>query len=203
MRLGQTQAITLVLISGIIIALVGFAYTWGKPMIEKRSVIMQFTSALKFMEDLDRKIVDMAGSCSFEGGCEEEFELPVPGMMILNESGNTLFYEFRVEQPLITAGEVLFNTADNGSIARYGETPGVLSMTGNRSGSSYTLKFSLRYRELVSDDPFRGYKIQLLRSGGSSGNRKIVISYGGSETRSGEAYEGRDLVLSKIRVQLM
>jgi hypothetical protein len=201
---GQTQAVTLVLISGIIIALVGFAYMWGKPMIDKRSVIMQFTSSVRFMEDLDSKIVDMAGTCSYEGGCEESFELPIPGLIMLDESTNMIIYEFQVNQPLITKGEILFNTADNSSIARYGETPGVISLKGESvSGGMYTLRFSLRYRELDSDEPFRGYKIELFGSGKGSGNNKITISYSGSETRSGQAYNRGDLVVSKIKVQPM
>ncbi len=202
MRSAQTQAVTLVLISGIIIALVGFAYAWGKPMIEKRTVVTQFTSVVRFMEDLDSKIVDMAGTCSFAGACEEIFELPVSGLVILNESENTITYEFQVNQPLITRGEVLFNTLDNGTVARYGETPGVISLKGESlSAGLYTLKFLLRYRELDSYEPIKGYKIEMIKSGAESGNTKIIISYDGSETRSGQAYNNGDLIVSKIKVQ--
>ena len=205
MRKAQTQAISLVLISAIVITLVGFAYAWGKPIIDKRSTITMFTSSIRFMEDLDRRIVDMAGTCSFEGACEESFDLPVPGIIRLEESGNKIIYEYEVNQPLIDPqGEVFFNTADNGTFARYGETPGVISLKGEEvSLGSYMLRFSVRYRELDSDEPWKGYKIQLLKSGGESGNNKILVSYGGSETRSGEAREGRDLVISKIKVQPM
>jgi hypothetical protein len=204
MNKGQTQAITLVLISGIIISLVGFAYTWGKPLIEKRTVITQFTSAVRFMDDMDKKIVDMAGTCSLEGACEESLDLPVPGLIRLDESANKIVYEFQVSQPLITEGEVLFNTVDNGSVARYGETPGVISLKGERiSEGSYTLRFSARYRELDSDEPLKGYKIQLIKSESDSGNNKIIISYSGSETQSGKAHNNGDLVISKIKVLLM
>jgi hypothetical protein len=203
MRKAQTEAITLVLISGIVISLVGFALTWGQPMIQKRSAITQFTSAVRFMEDLDKKIVNMAGACSSEGACEETMDLPVPGLIILNESSNTILYEFDVNQPLITRSEVLFNTVDNGTVARYGETPGVISFRGQNAGTNtYTLIFSLRYRELDSSEPWKGYKIQLLnQSGRLSGNSKIIISYGNPETRAGQAHNGGDLVVSKIRVQ--
>ncbi|UCC91364.1 MAG: hypothetical protein JSV39_03560 [Candidatus Aenigmatarchaeota archaeon] len=204
MRKVQAQAITLVLISGIVISLVGFAYSWGRPMIDKRSVITQFTSSVRFMEDLDSKIVDMAGTCSSTGACEESFDLPVPGLIRLDESANTIIYEFQVNQPLVDPeGEVLFNTMDNGTLARYGETPGVISLSGKATATgTYMLRFSLRYRELDSDEPWRGYKIQLKESGADSGNNKIFISYDGSETQSGGAVNGGDLIISKIKVQI-
>ena len=203
-RKAQTEAITLVLISGIIIALVGVAYMWGRPMIEKRSVVTQFTSAVKFMEDLDSKIVGMAGSCSFEGACEDSLVLPVPGLITLDEAANTITYRFHVNQPLITKGEVLFNTIDNSTVARYGETPGVLSLTGNSTqGGLYELIFTLRYRELDSDEPWRGYKIQLVKSGKASGSSRISFSYGGSDTMQEAARNNGDLILSKIEVQAL
>ncbi|MEE9323107.1 MAG: hypothetical protein V3U72_01045 [Candidatus Aenigmarchaeota archaeon] len=204
MKKAQTQVVTLVLISGVIISLMGFAYAWGVPLVEKRSVITQFTSAIHFMEDLDRKIVDMAGACSFEGACEESLDLPVPGLIRLNESINTIIYEFQANQPLITEGEVLFNTVDNASVARYGETPGVISLKGKKLAvGSYTLRFYLRYRELDSDEPFRGYIIQLVKSETVSGNSKIGISYDGSETIEGGADNGGNLLISRIKVQPM
>jgi hypothetical protein len=206
MRKVQTQAITLVLISGIVISLVGFAYSWGKPLIDKRSVITQFTSAVRFMEDLDGKIVEMAGTCSLAGACEEDFSLPVPGLIRLDEDANTIIYEFNANQQLLDPeGEVLFNTMDNGTIARYGETPGVISLKGKRvtATGTYMLVFSLRYRELDSDEPWKGYKIKLVKSGSDSGNNKIVVSYDGSETQPGGAVNGGDLIISKIKVQTM
>ncbi len=205
MRKVQTQAITLVLISGVVISLVGFAYSWGRPMIDKRSVITQFTSSVRFMEDLDSKIVDMAGACSSAGACEESFDLPVPGLIRLDEPANTIIYEFQVNQPLVDPeGEVLFNTMDNGTIARYGETPGVISLRVKKETTgTYTLKFYLRYRELDSEEPWRGYKIQMIKSGPDSGNNRIIISYDGSETQSEEAVNGGDLIISKIKVHTM
>ena len=204
MKRAQTQAVTLVLISGIIIALVGFAYAWGKPMIDKRTVVTQFTSAVRFMEGLDRNIVEMAGTCSVAGACEDIFELPLPGLIRINESANTITFEFQVSQPLIKEGEVFFNTADNGTYVRYGETPGVISMKGQRlSAGLYTLKFLLRYRELDSYDPVKGYKIQLQQSGVDSGNSKVIIVYEGSETQPGQAHNSGDLVVSKIKVQFI
>ncbi|MBN1222977.1 MAG: hypothetical protein JXB23_06985 [Candidatus Aminicenantes bacterium] len=202
MNKAQTEVVTLVLISGIIISLVGFAWTWGVPMIEKRSTVVQFTSAVLFMENLDKKITDMAGTCTTPGSCSETLDLPVPGVIVVDKTGNSIIYTLSIDQPLVTGSEVLFNTADNGTVSRYGETPGVISMEGVNNAGRYTLIFSLRYRELDSDEPWKGYKIVLTnQSTKLSGTSKITVSYGSHETRSGMAANGGDLILSKIKVQ--
>ena len=201
-RKAQTEAITLVLVTGIIIALVGSAYMWGKPMIDKRSVVTQFALAVKFMEDLDAKIVNMAGTCSFEGACEESLDLPVAGLLYIDEANNAITYTITVNQPLIFGdGEVLLNTADNGTVARYGEKPGVISLRGERAEGLYNIIFRLRYRELDSQEPWKGYKIELKKEGKDTGSSKVLISYGGPYTQQGGAYNKGDLVLSRIKVQ--
>ncbi|NIO20398.1 MAG: hypothetical protein GTN76_06565 [Candidatus Aenigmarchaeota archaeon] len=199
MRIGQTQAVTLVLISGIVIALAGAAYMWGKPMIEKRTTITQFTSAVRFMEDLDKKIVEVARSCVTPGACEESLTLPISGFISVDPTNNTITYEFVVTQPLITEGEIPINTGNIGEVAAYGETPGVIKMTGDRSGSVYKLKFTLHYRELYNEKQARGYKIKL--EGSSTGTSRILITYSGSETQSNQGWYGGDLILSKMAVQ--
>lgn len=201
-RKAQVQTITLVLIGGIIISLVGIAYTWGKPMIDKRSVMSQFTSGRKFMEDLNGKIVDIAGTCSFEGGCGETLKLPFPGALSIDEGNNSITYELMVSEPLLTDEEILINTGNPGEHVHYGETPGVISLKGDREGSGlYTLRYELHYRELSRHDPARGYVIELAKDGTGKGTNGISVSYGRTETRSGEAHNGGDLVVSTIKVR--
>jgi len=203
MKKAQTQAITLVLISGIVISLAGTAYLWGKPLIEKRSTLTQFSSAVKFMKDLDKSIVDMAGTCSSRGACEEGFTLPVPGTMRLDTDTNSLIYEFQVAQPLATEDEIPLNTGNLGEIARYGETPGVLTLQGTKEEGINTLKFVLRYRELDNDQIFRGYRIEFKKSGKLSGNDRLNIRYDGSETRSGAAANSGNLIVSKMIITFL
>ncbi|MEM5871779.1 MAG: hypothetical protein QW051_02820 [Candidatus Aenigmatarchaeota archaeon] len=197
----QTEAIALVLIAGIIISLASAAYMWGKPMIEKRSVITQFSSALRFMEELDKKIVSIAGSCSSIGSCEDTLTLPVNGLISVDDANNRIVYEFVVSQPLLTKGEIFFNTGDNSSVARYGETPSIISLKGEKKDGQYMLIFYLRYRELDSYEPWKGYIIQLNSEGKKTGTNKIMISYDGSETKTSGAHHKGDLLVSKIKVQ--
>jgi len=200
MRSAQTQAITL-LISGIVIALAGAAYMWGKPMIEKRSTITQFTSAVRFMDDLDKKIVEIARSCSTPEACEESISLPIKGLVGVDAVNNTMTYEFVITQPLLTEDEIPINTGNTGEVAAYGETPGVIRMKGEKTGSIYKLRFTLHYRELYNERQGRGYKIKL--QGGGSGTSKIMITYSGSETLTGQGWYGGDLIISKMDIQVV
>jgi len=201
MRSAQTQAVTLVLISGIVIALAGAAYMWGKPMIEKRSTITQFTSAVRFMEDLDKEIVEIARSCVTPEACEESLSLPIRGMMNVNSNNNSITYEFVITQPLLTEGEIPINTGNTGEVAAYGEKPGVIMMKGETAGDVYKLRFTLHYRELYSERQGRGYKINLQGSG--AGTSKVSITYSGSETLTSQGWYGGDLILSKINIQVV
>ncbi|NIO22608.1 MAG: hypothetical protein GTN38_01090 [Candidatus Aenigmarchaeota archaeon] len=201
MRKAQTQAVTLVLISGIVIALAGAAYMWGKPMIEKRTTITQFTSAVRFMDELDDRIVDIARSCVTPGACEESLSLPIAGFINVDPANNTITYEFVVTQPLLTEGEIPLNTGNIGEVAAYGETPGVIMMRGMAKEGVYRLVFTLHYRELYNDRQGRGYRINLEGSG--TGTGRILITYSGSETLSNQGWYGGDLILSKMDIQVV
>jgi hypothetical protein len=142
----------------------------------------------------------MAGTCT--GQCEESLNLPVPGLIILDEENNSMLYEFQVNQPLITKDEIPINTGNLGDVARYGDTPGVITLKGEETSANvYTLKFRIRYRELDDENLLRGYKIKLSGSGRKTGNTRVVIRYAGSELKGGEAHNNGDLVLSKIEMQ--
>jgi len=201
MNKAQTQAISLVLISGIVIALAGAAYMWGKPMIEKRTTITQFTSAVRFMEDLDKKIVELARTCVTPGSCEESVNLPITGIARIDANDNNITYEFVVSQPLITEGNIPINTGNVGEVAAYGESPGVIIMRGEFSENVHKLIFTLHYRELYNSKQGTGYKINLKGSG--TGTSKILITYTGSETLPDQGWYGGDLVLSNINIQVV
>ncbi|MFC2143859.1 hypothetical protein ACFLQO_00650 [Candidatus Aenigmatarchaeota archaeon] len=49
---GQTQTLSLVLITGIVIAMIGMAYAWGMPLIQKRTTITEYSTAENFILEL-------------------------------------------------------------------------------------------------------------------------------------------------------
>lgn len=59
---GQIAVISVVLISGIIISLVGAAYLWGMPIVEKRTIVTQAQTAENFILQLSDAIIDTANT---------------------------------------------------------------------------------------------------------------------------------------------
>jgi hypothetical protein len=197
----QTQAISLVLISGIVIALVGTTYFWGKPLIEKRTTMTQYTSALRDMEDLDKIIVDMANNCRTPDGCSETKAFTTPGLITVDPNKNEITYEFYVPQPLITDTKVPMNTGNTGDIVDFGETAGVIEFEGVSTEAGYKLKFALRYRQKYNKQQCKGYKINLTDP--SSGTNKITVIYKGEDIVPGKAKDGCDLVFDYIKAQAL
>jgi hypothetical protein len=196
---GQVEAITLVLIGGIVIALVGGAYLWGKPLIEKRTAVTDISSSIRFMEDLDQKIVDLAKSCTGSATCEQSINLPSKGFVTIDTADNSLSYEFLISQPLVTENEIPINTRNVDTVARFGETPSVIWMSGMPVGDQYKILFRIKYRELLDNDQKKGYMIKL--SGIGRGTNRIVVSYDGNDVISDPM--GNDLVVTNINVRLI
>jgi hypothetical protein len=202
----QTEAISIILISGIIITLVGTAYFWGKPLIEKRTTITQLLSIESFMDNLNNKITDMASTCATPQGCEEAINLPVKGLVMVDSGDNSIKYNVTVPQGIIiSADQIPLNTGNLEDPSAYGETPGVITLRGARTGGQYILQFKLHYRELDQSMPKKGYRIKLDK-GSVSGNEKIRFSYQGVNIYPGAASgiaSGGDLIETTIRVDVI
>jgi hypothetical protein len=194
----QVEAITLVLISGIVIALVGGAYLWGKPLIEKRTDATDIANAINFAENLNKKIIDIAKTCTTPGACESSLDLPSKGVVTINESDNSIIYEFNINQPLIT-DEIPINTGNIDEIANFGETPSIIWMKGSVSGDAYKITIKIKYRELLDESQKKGYIIKL--TGRGSGRNKIMVSYDGYEV--GRDFLGNDLIITKITTSIV
>ncbi len=201
----QTQVITIVLISGIVISLLGTAYMWGIPLITKRTSITEFLSAEDFVVKLDQKIIDISAS---ESG---ETTLDMPDGLIrvysydaLDPLNNSLIFEFVTDQPLSTTNSnVILKTSILGDNATYGEAePRIMSMSTGSYATGSKISLRLRYRELdTTTQPFRGYQISLV-AGSISGTEQVILSYAGTEVNPGgkKAMNGGDLFLTKIKV---
>jgi len=205
-RKGQVEMISVVLISGIIISLVGFAYMFGMPLIEKRSTITQYGSAVKFMEDLDKKIVEMARSCTTQKGCDEKLTAPLSGQIRVDQKANSITYEFPVSQPLLTKDVIMLNTINPGEFTPYGETPGKLTMEGySVPGAGYRLKFVLHYRELYNEEQKKSYKISLAPESPQAANGTSTINfyYAGTTRIQDAGYSQYDLLASNITMNIL
>jgi hypothetical protein len=200
----QTQVITMVLLSGIVITLVGTAYMWGIPFISKRTSISDFLSAEDFLLKLNDKIMDISNS----GSGEASLEIPKGLIRVFNSSdpgpdNNSIVLEVIVEQPLIAEGNKVFlKTNVIGENATYGDAePRIISLSSQPYASGYKMTLKMHYRELdTKNPPYRGYKIELER-GSITGSNQVVVSYRTTESKT--AMNGGPLVSTKIRVDVV
>jgi hypothetical protein len=205
---GQVNAISIILVTGILVSLVGTAYFWGIPLIEKRSTITQFTTAEGFMKKLDNRIVEIANSNSGQ----ETLDIPFGGITVVpyqpGEDSNYIIFEFVVNQPLVLNSSIIYLeeatfedvTSDVGVFGV--SSPGLISMQSEPIGGQYKMIIKLQYRELDSDKPKKGYKI-VLNGIKKRGNSKISLSYDRREVLEGQASNGGDLILTYINVEVV
>jgi len=188
----QMSVISVVLISGIVIALVGAAYMWGVPLIEKRSVMAEFQTAKSFVFNLNERMVDIANS----GAGRESMDIPNGLVRVIPENSNdpdnnSIILEFGVNQPMVFnqtpvyLGGATFEDVIN-EVGTYGiSSPGVISMTSVKDPLGYIMKIKLHFRELDTKTvPQRGYKIVLdtPTSAIETGTSTITVSFVKTET---------------------
>jgi hypothetical protein len=199
----QTQTLSVVLITGIVIAMIGLAYAWGMPLIQKRTSITEFSTAQNFILNLNNKITDIANS----GAGVSEIDIPngfidVIGYDEVNPDNNSIIMEFTTDQSMITnTSSILIKTGSFGEIGTYGESePRIITMTGDAFGTGYRMRIKLHYRELDSD--IKGYKIALNPISSQGGSKKIKLNFGKNLVIPGNASNNGDLVLTYIDVEI-
>ena len=73
---GQQEALSAVLISGILIGVVGSVYFWGIPLIQKNKDVSLLENSEAFMQTLDSKIKAVANN-----GGRDQIVISVPGLV--------------------------------------------------------------------------------------------------------------------------
>ncbi len=198
---GQVQAISMVLIAGIVISLAGAAYFWGKPMIEKRATLADIDSAEAFIIQLDKNIVEVARN----GGSKSMSVPRISGSSItVEEDTEDLLYRFFTTHAMIDIGEsaepIPVDTFEQNDPGEYGKSPRVITLSGERQNDQYIMTLRLHYRELLDDTyPPAGYRISL-NDAGKSGNNQISVSYSGTNSVPGGAQNEGELKLTNIDI---
>jgi hypothetical protein len=200
----QTQAISMILFTVIILSLVITVYTWGIPMIEKRTTLAEFQTSLDFILDLDKRIIDLVNS----GSGSENIDIRTGAVKIIphdaiNPDNNTIIYETTISQPIAyNASSLLVKTESADLIGVYGESePRVISMHITSSGDVYVLKFKIKYRELDSQN--KGFKIAIESAGSDAGSKSMSMSYDKKITVPNGAANHGDLVLNKVSITVV
>ncbi len=214
---GQTEAVSIVLLSGIVISLVGAAYFWGMPLIDKRAASTDFTSANNLMTDINKKILSLANA----GGGTTEIELSKAVTLVpagaADTNNNSLIMTYGVNQPIIypgaEGGTIYLGATDFGDasegIGVFGQSsPGIITVKQNKTTEgSYILYSRLRYRQLrTSGAQTKLYMIKLCGDTDlencnkhATGTGKLMLSFKSTETIPGNP----DTVVTKIGVKLV
>ena len=178
------------MVTAVIIALLGSAYFWGKPIIDKRTTIVEFTTGKDFILQLDRKIIDItnAGGGSFELDIPSNLRgasLKIFSVNVSNPLNNSIVFEFFVSQPILdivrnNTNLIPVETSNLEEVGVYGQDdPRTINLQGQAKGSDSILTFILHYRELDTQTvPQEGFKIGLKAPGDIFfGKRRIIVTY--------------------------
>ena len=211
---GQVQLLSAVILTGIVMFLVGVAYFWGIPLIQKRTAMSEFSSMERFITNLKEKVAEIARS----GAGETDLNIRSGNIKLLpydsGNGNNSLVIEFFLDQPLLFPNTTHYIGAtsleDINKTGIYGEaSPSVVSISETKTVTGYKLTAEVIYRELLREDiPKRGYIIALCEQGDStctqtpSGDNMIRMFFDKNIVETGKASNGGDLVITYINVKL-
>ena len=199
----QIQVISIILITGIVISLVGAAYFWGSPLIEKRAAVTEVQIAESFISGLNDRIISIANA----GTGEASLDIPHGLVRVIpNDSidpdNNSVVLEFIIQQQMIFPNTVAYiDTSNIEEIAPYGEAqPRIITLRGEGAGQGNKLFLKLHYRELdINITPVRGYKIALNDNEQEiTGNSRITVSFIKRDTIPNGAANGGDMIITHI-----
>jgi len=190
---GAVNVISIILISGIIITLVGASYMWSVPLLQKQQDSTIFQTGRSFVLSLNEKIIDIANS----GSGEESIEIPMGIVRVVSHDAydlenNSIFFEVPLAQSLAFSssktylGGVSFLDTTNNTAGVFGESsPSIISMQITALGKGHLASFQILFRELVTKTkPVKKFKISLNKGSEKimSGESAVTIGFGGTST---------------------
>ena len=204
-----TTVISTVMMAGILIALVGTAYMWGAPLISKRTVMTEFSTAENFLTDLDESIKEIVNTKSGE----ESLDIPMGFVKVVpHELGdqigtNNITIELVSDQKMLFEETTVYLGGASFDIIKetgtYGKAePGIKTLSMEALPSRFKMVLNLHYREL--DTNTKGYKIAI-NDGGQvkTGGKRVIVSYDSTDTIEGAASNGGDLIVTYINVEVV
>ncbi len=186
---GQTQAVTAVMITGIVMGGIGTAYLWGVPKLEKRQVQQQITSTEEDITNLRSQVISVSEKGS---GASSTVTLDADTISINPEDEYiqaTVQLDRAAEQGFtwsLLEGESLQNISiGSGAYGIKGEDkPGVVAYQSIAGESSSEITYRVEFRNMCSASTGELSKIDLQVDGKqrASGETSITFSNQGTET---------------------
>ncbi len=209
MRKGQTEALSAVLISGILIGVVGSVYFWGIPLIQKNKDNSLLETSEAFMKELDSKIKFVANN-----GGRDRIVINVPGLVRFDGKAIELAIDtegtiYAIDSP-IPLGRSSLSTLKmdlSGPVPiPYGvwgiDDPVLFNVLSDEiTESKYTTRYTLEYVQLRNDKTVKDYEIQLTGSGTTGGQDKTIIIESLGDTSSN--INGRTLIRSLVKISIV
>lgn len=199
---GQTQAVTAVMITGVVMGGIGTAYLWGVPMLEKREVEQEVTDVEEDVRSLEDEIESVS-----EGGSGASSSVNLDADSITLDTKNEYIQiTNQLDQPAeqgFTWSLLEGSSFQNLSIGagEYGiegeDSPGVVAFKSIAGESSSEITYRVEFRNLCSTNTGELSKVDLQSDGQkrASGSTTISITNNGEESTntiaSGGACEGR------------
>lgn len=164
----QTSVISIIIITGIIISLVGVVYSWAGPLREKGLADTTFRSASAFVLSLNDKLVDVANS-----GGEFSADLNPPGGFVrvipydpADDTKNSIIFEIPISQQLAFSDEETFLggttfSDTGGNTGEFGSSPSIIKLKVQPEGSQWKAIYTITFRKLVDKSTNKEYLIAL------------------------------------------
>lgn len=197
---GQIEPVTVVALVALMIGLIGSAYLWGSPLIEKREDVTKMNDAIAFMNLLNDKIKAVA-----MGGGTETLPIRETGRFklipydVADSGNNSIYFFMEAKGSAITSDEwILINTQSGGPVGILGEEEiGVVKAFSESHADRYNFTLELKYRNLYSAT--KGYRIEITNPSGikAASYGKITISPDGQEIVN---ENGIEVMVKRVRV---
>ena len=208
---GQTQAVTAVMITGIMIGTIATVYVWGTPLLEKRESQAQLNQVESDALSLRNSIESVSNSG--EGSASEVNIRVSQGSVSVNQTGNDIdITTFAEGSPYpLEAWRVIDGTNIQGlsiGAGDYGlqgeDSPGVVVARAEEGGNSDRVTFRVEFRNLLDADEERVEynNIQLAGSEESTGETVISISNQGLERDTLEINTGEEFDREKTNLRV-
>lgn len=185
---GQTQAVTAVMITGIVMGGIGTAYLWGVPMLEKRQVEQDVTTTEEDVLNLRDEIESVSQRGS---GASSSVTIDADTITVNNEDEYiqiTNQLDQSAEQGFtwsLLDGEGYQNLSwTTGTAAIEGEdTPGVVAFQSVAGEGSSEITYRVEFRNMCSESTGELSKVDLETEGQTraTGSTSITLTNNGEE----------------------
>jgi len=203
-RKGQQEVVSIILISGILIGVVGSVYFWGVPLIQKNKDIATLENSEAFMRNLNNKIKFVATN-----GGRDQLPITIPGIvrfipddagipaikLIVDTEGT--IYSTGAEIPL---GKNTECGLDDGTFAV--DDPETLCVeSGVVSQKDFRTSYTLKYLNLSRTDILQNFQIKLTGTETSGGERNVVVFENKGQQRQNTG--GRTLISTLVEISII